>query len=156
MGTWIRPGGGSHLEVAMGRDGHSDFSKRDVARLTFVRRHIFRAYINVCDFHRFESFARGGDAIDDLPPDAVELQDTSLAANLDQAPDPVSKIEHLTPRERQVLHWIVEGKTNQEIGIILGISWRTVRLHCERIFRKLNVETRTAAAIRAVEMGFKS
>ncbi len=52
----------------------------------------------------------------------------------------------LSPREAQVLAWVVEGKTNGEIGIILGARPRTVAKHLERIFRKLGVETRTAAA----------
>jgi DNA-binding CsgD family transcriptional regulator len=52
----------------------------------------------------------------------------------------------LSPREAQVLAWVAEGKTNGEIGIILGARPRTVAKHLERIFRKLGVETRTAAA----------
>ena len=42
--------------------------------------------------------------------------------------------------------WVAEGKTNGEIGIIVGARPRTVAKHLERIFRKLGVETRTAAA----------
>jgi DNA-binding CsgD family transcriptional regulator len=52
----------------------------------------------------------------------------------------------LSPREAQVLAWVVEGKTNGEVGAILGARPRTVAKHLERIFRKLGVETRTAAA----------
>ena len=52
----------------------------------------------------------------------------------------------LSPREAEVLGWVAEGKTNGEIGTILRISHRTVGKHLERIYRKLGVETRTAAA----------
>ncbi len=52
----------------------------------------------------------------------------------------------LTRRETDVLQWVAEGKTNSEIGIILGMSPRTVQKHLEHIFEKLGVETRTAAA----------
>jgi DNA-binding CsgD family transcriptional regulator len=52
----------------------------------------------------------------------------------------------LTPREAQVLHWMAEGKTNPEIGIILGASHRTVAKHVQTIHSKLHVETRMAAA----------
>ena len=52
----------------------------------------------------------------------------------------------LTPREHEVLWWVTEGKTNPEIGIILGRSARTVQIHLNRVYRKLGVETRTAAA----------
>lgn len=52
----------------------------------------------------------------------------------------------LTQRESQVLSWIANGKTNREIGEILGVSPRTVNKHLEQIFPKLGVENRTAAA----------
>jgi DNA-binding CsgD family transcriptional regulator len=58
----------------------------------------------------------------------------------------------LTPREAEVLAWVAEGKTNVEIAVILGASRRTVSKHLERIFQKLGVETRTAAARRAFEL----
>ena len=52
----------------------------------------------------------------------------------------------LTPRETEVLSWLSKGKTNRDIGDILGMSPRTVNKHLEHIFEKLGVETRTAAA----------
>lgn len=51
----------------------------------------------------------------------------------------------LTDRENEVLAWVGQGKTDGEIGKILGISIRTVQKHVENIFNKLGVETRTAA-----------
>jgi DNA-binding CsgD family transcriptional regulator len=55
----------------------------------------------------------------------------------------------LTQRETEVLHWVREGKTNKDIGTILRASPRTVGKHLERVYAKLGVETRTAAAARA-------
>jgi CheY-like chemotaxis protein/DNA-binding CsgD family transcriptional regulator len=52
----------------------------------------------------------------------------------------------LTPREAEALYWVVKGKTNKDIGDILGSSPMTVKKHLERVFVKLGVETRTAAA----------
>ena len=52
----------------------------------------------------------------------------------------------LTAREAEVLHWVARGKTNRDIGDILGTSPRTVTKHMEHILPKLGVETRTAAA----------
>ncbi|MGE4051782.1 MAG: response regulator transcription factor, partial [Piscinibacter sp.] len=49
-------------------------------------------------------------------------------------------------REAEVLYWVVQGKTNRDIGDILGTSPRTVHKHLEHVFEKLGVETRTAAA----------
>lgn len=56
----------------------------------------------------------------------------------------------LTQREAEVLHWLMLGKTNRDIGDILGTSPRTVNKHLEHVFAKLGVETRTAAAALAV------
>lgn len=55
----------------------------------------------------------------------------------------------LTQREAEVLSWVAQGKTNREVGLILGSSARTVQKHLEHIFEKLGVESRTAAILRA-------
>lgn len=52
----------------------------------------------------------------------------------------------LTAREAEVLYWVAKGKTNRDIGDILGASPATVKKHLERVYEKLGVETRTAAA----------
>jgi DNA-binding CsgD family transcriptional regulator len=56
----------------------------------------------------------------------------------------------LTDRERGILALVAAGKTNADIAAILSISARTVQKHLEHIFPKLGVETRTAAALRAL------
>ena len=56
----------------------------------------------------------------------------------------------LTAREAEVLYWVVKGKVNRDIGDILGASPATVKKHLERVYAKLGVETRTAAAGRAM------
>ena len=53
---------------------------------------------------------------------------------------------NLSPREREVLHWVAEGKTDKEIGCICGISHRTVQRHVQIVLQKLRTGTRTAAA----------
>ena len=57
----------------------------------------------------------------------------------------------LTPREAEVLFWVARGKTNDEIGTVLGIGLTTVKKHLERTFEKLGVENRTTAAAMALE-----
>jgi DNA-binding NarL/FixJ family response regulator len=57
----------------------------------------------------------------------------------------------LTARVAEVLLWVAQGKTNGEIGQILGISESTVKKHLLEIFDRLGVETRSAAAVRAIE-----
>jgi DNA-binding NarL/FixJ family response regulator len=61
--------------------------------------------------------------------------------------------EPLTPRELEVLGLLATGQTNQQIARTLVISKGTVKVHVERIIRKLNVSDRTQAAVRAIEMG---
>lgn len=57
----------------------------------------------------------------------------------------------LTPRVAETLLWLAQGKTNGDIATILGISESTVKKHVLEIFSALNVETRTAACLLAVE-----
>lgn len=57
----------------------------------------------------------------------------------------------LSERQAQVLLWIAQGKSNADIGQILGISLPTVKMHVMRLFETLGCETRTAAARFALE-----
>lgn len=58
----------------------------------------------------------------------------------------------LTDREAEVLLWISYGKSNGMISEVLAISPRTVQKHLERIFEKVGVETRAAAAAVAIKV----
>jgi len=60
----------------------------------------------------------------------------------------------LTPRELDVLHELVTGKTNQEIGLSMGVSEKTVEKHLRRIFEKMGVVSRVDAAVRALREGW--
>jgi DNA-binding CsgD family transcriptional regulator len=59
----------------------------------------------------------------------------------------------LTARERECLQWVARGKTDFEIGIILGISARTARFHIENSKRKLGVASRVQAVTLAMRSG---
>lgn len=58
----------------------------------------------------------------------------------------------LTPREAEVLLWIAQGKSNAEIGAILGCAENTVKVHTARIFEKAGFENRNSATVRALEI----
>jgi DNA-binding NarL/FixJ family response regulator len=73
------------------------------------------------------------------------------ASVADATPEALAPALGLTPREAELLSWVVQGKTNPEIGIILGIQLTTVKKHLESIFAKLGVENRTAAVTLALE-----
>ena len=67
-----------------------------------------------------------------------------------------SILETLTPREREIFALLPAGFSNKELGHKLGIASGTVKIHVERILNKLDVKDRTQAAVKAVELGYKS
>lgn len=70
---------------------------------------------------------------------------TGLDETIHLEPGSDSGTEDLSSREHEVMQWLSQGKSNEEIGLLLGISQHTVRKHLEHVFRKLAVENRTAA-----------
>jgi DNA-binding NarL/FixJ family response regulator len=64
------------------------------------------------------------------------------------------KVLPITRRQAEVLHWIAEAKTNEEIAAILGCSFGTVKTHIQKIFERLNVHSRIAAAACAYRAHF--
>lgn len=74
-------------------------------------------------------------------------QDTRYLLLLEEdRPPTTDDLAHfgLSSRETEILSWLVQGKTNPEIAMILGISRRTVQKHLERIYTQLGVENRHA------------
>jgi len=81
-----------------------------------------------------------------------------VRSQLARAPEETHAAPHtadlLTAREKEILRWIHLGKSNFEIGTILGISPLTVKNHVQKILRKLNVRNRTQAVGRALALRF--
>ena len=69
--------------------------------------------------------------------------------------DPISNgpAISLTRREAEVLRWVATGKSNWAISEILGISEHGVDFHLRNTFRKLNVNTRISASLKAIRYG---
>ena len=82
----------------------------------------------------------------------VELS-PEAARRLASAIRPRGATEPLTPREREVLAEVAEGRANKEIAARLGISEKTVKAHVTRVLEKLGVQSRTQAALVAVRSG---
>jgi DNA-binding CsgD family transcriptional regulator len=137
---------------AGGRLGRLGIDQGDGGRLPSVWR------------ERLARRARGG------PPEPVVLRDGMETVSVYMAPIRGAPGEHtatmlieprrasdpwvaagLTAREAEVLGWVASGKTNGEIGVILGISALTVKKHVERVLEKTGANGRTAAAAWAVE-----
>lgn len=60
---------------------------------------------------------------------------------------------HLTEREQEVLHWLVQGASNDAIAQHLFITIATVKAHLTAIFEKLQVTSRTQAIVKALKLG---
>jgi DNA-binding NarL/FixJ family response regulator len=73
----------------------------------------------------------------------------TIAASLASHPER----EQLTPRELEVLEWMVQGLSNKEIASAIGRTEETAKIHLKSIFAKLKVATRTEAVRVAVSRG---
>lgn len=68
---------------------------------------------------------------------------------------PLSKPElvYLTPKEKEILKWAAEGKSNTVIATILSMSLSSVKVHLNSIFKKLYVSSRQTAVVKAIRLG---
>ena len=66
----------------------------------------------------------------------------------------LARAPRLSPREREVLRLLAEGKSNKEIAAALRITERTVKFHVTSLFNKLGAENRTQAVALARERGW--
>ncbi len=70
--------------------------------------------------------------------------------------DPAAEVEPadriITVRETEILQWVRDGKSNQEIGQILNISPLTVKNHIQKMLKKLNVQNRAQAVAKGLSL----
>ena len=64
-------------------------------------------------------------------------------------------IADLTPRELEILLFVVEGKTNKAIACEIHISLKTVEFHLDNIYTKIGVRTRLMAGVWAIQHGLQ-
>jgi two-component system nitrate/nitrite response regulator NarL len=69
---------------------------------------------------------------------------------LHEAPPPRSDVDHLSPREKEMLSHLVEGHSNKGIARILGTTEETVKVHLKSLLRRIRLDNRTQAAIWAL------
>ena len=120
----VRMDGRELVSFVFNREGH-DFADRELALLDALRRPLGLL------FGRIHAAERAPPAMDAL----------RLARHA------------ITLREAEVLQWLAAGKTDREIGVLLGCSPRTVHKHLQHCYTKLGVETRTAAVMRVLGRG---
>jgi len=73
--------------------------------------------------------------------------------SLDRSPEQNDSLDGITEREREVLTWLAEGASNDQIAVALNISPKTVARHRENIMRKLNLHSRTELVRYAIRKG---
>jgi DNA-binding NarL/FixJ family response regulator len=83
----------------------------------------------------------------------VHLDPAAAKALTDALRAPKKEMVSLTAREREVVIAIAEGKTNRQIATYLGVTERTARTHVSNILAKLDLASRTQAAMWAVREG---
>jgi len=66
---------------------------------------------------------------------------------------PVSELDKLTPREREILACLARGESNKLIARVLDLAESTVKIHVQNVLRKLGLTSRVQAAVFAVENG---
>ena len=103
------------------------FSRDEVRKLRSFSPHLVRACLNAQAITKLRALASN-------VPQLELLQDLGL-----------------TPQESLIMHWLIQGKRDSEIAQILNSKTRTVEKHVQHIFARLGVETRTAAALVALE-----
>jgi DNA-binding NarL/FixJ family response regulator len=69
-----------------------------------------------------------------------------LALELIATPPETRNDEGLTPREREVLHLVAEGRSNADVAKRLWVTERTVKVHLSNVYRKIGVSNRTEAS----------
>jgi DNA-binding CsgD family transcriptional regulator len=72
-------------------------------------------------------------------------QDRGAAGNLEQV--------RLSAREKEILLWAAEGKSDAVIAEIIGVTHATIRFHMNNIFKKLQANERTLATVKAIRLG---
>jgi len=80
-----------------------------------------------------------------IPTDILMAQPTEAAG--------ASWLNQMSDREQDVLRGVAQGQSNKEIGRALGLAEVTIKLHLRNVFRKMDVKSRSEAAVKAVKAG---
>jgi DNA-binding NarL/FixJ family response regulator len=67
----------------------------------------------------------------------------------------VASLSDLTPREIEILHLVLAGRTNKAIAAAISISEKTVEFHLDKIYTKIGMRTRMLAGMWAMQQGIE-
>ncbi|AZF60041.1 LuxR family transcriptional regulator [Pseudomonas sp. R11-23-07] len=113
----------------------------------------FYSILNLCSFGEHQQFRERVLANkSELQMLLVSVYDEALESTT--VLPPVVPETVLTPRETQVLSWTSQGKTYNEIALLVSMSPRTVKFHMKNIFSKLSVPNGKSAIRKALQLGY--
>ena len=114
------------------------------------------------DIHQAIAAGAAGYLIKGMSHDALVDALRKVRSGLRYLPSPIARSlaqrtpnSDLSPREREVLSLMADGKTNREIGSALGITEATVKCHVSVILQCLGVNDRTQAVLEALHRGLE-
>jgi DNA-binding NarL/FixJ family response regulator len=126
-------------------------------RLRFI---VLTTYEGDEDIHRALAAGAQGYLLKGMSHDKLANAIRSVHSGLKFIPESISRSlaerpphSELSARELQVMELIVQGRSNKEIGEMLGISEATVKWHVSIILHRLNVTDRTQATVAALQRG---
>jgi len=147
---WSTPQATRLINAATGSDDGLDLASKHIAAFMLERERLGAARDNLL------SISNGGQAalqftfLGAIGPDEYLFRLTATSQRADD--EALRQHFALTQRESEVLLWLAKGKSNRDIGEILGLSARTVNKHLEQIYVKLGVENRASAAVKAAHV----
>ena len=160
------------MDIAM--PGQSGLEAMERIKEEMPRVRVIMLTVHDDDEHLFDAIKRGADGylLKNLEPhelldmlDRVHSGEAAIDGKLatrilrelrlqeHPVPSGPASAEALTPREIEVLEWVVEGDTNAEIAQKLVISENTVKMHLRNILDKLHLQNRIQAAVYAIREG---
>ncbi|MFK0164936.1 response regulator [Rhizobium sp. NPDC090279] len=151
---WSTPQATRLINAATGSDDGLDLASKHIAAFMLEREQLGPSRDN------FLSMNSGGEAalqftfLGTIGPDEYLFRLTASNQHADD--EALRQSFALTQRESEVLLWLAKGKSNRDIGEILGLSARTVNKHLEQIYVKLGVENRASAAVKAAHVLHRS
>ncbi|MBB3611368.1 response regulator transcription factor [Rhizobium sp. BK602] len=147
---WSTPQATRLINAATGSDDGLELASRHIAAFMRDRDRVGTARDNPISINNGGQAALQFAFLGAIGPDEYLFR---LTATNQRADDGILR-QHfaLTQRESEVLLWIAKGKSNRDIGEILGLSARTVNKHLEQIYVKLGVENRASAAVKAAHV----
>lgn len=153
------------MDLQMPRMGGVEATEQITARYPDVGVVILTSFGEVERVHAALAAGAAGYLLKDAEPDEVAMAIRAAAAgemHLDSGvakqltrriAAPASGLSALTAREREILVLVAQGHANREIAELLVISERTARTHVSNVLSKLQLSSRTQAALLAIREG---